>query len=127
MSEKEIENIKKKYLIKLNNLIRELESSFHTELFEEEYNERYDSNSDSENRKLGINPMNEEYITKVSLKRKKINVSKLGKNGLPTDNSSEIYIKKIITEYLSNNYKIENIKENKKLNINSFFKQQNKQ
>lgn len=116
--------MKEKYKIKINNFLRELESQIHLELFEEEYTNRYDSNIESIERENGVNPMNKEYITNVSLKRKKIGVSELGTNGLPIDNSSELYVKKIVLNYLSERIGNEKFEIKKKMNISSFFKNQ---
>jgi len=116
--------MKKEYALKIDNFIHELEKDLHLELFEEEYTNRYDSSADVADRNRGINPMNEEYILKIAKKREKIGVSKLGKNGLPVDNSSELYIKKMIFDYLLQKQSEENFEHKKKMNISSFFKKQ---
>ncbi|WP_218598617.1 hypothetical protein [Polaribacter sp. NJDZ03] len=116
--------IKEKYYKKLDNFFKEIEKSMHSELFEEEYVERYDSSSEAAGRKNGVNPMNEEYILKAEKKREELGVSKLGANGLPSDNSSELYVKKILTDYLLQKQNNEKLEAKKKMNISSFFKEQ---
>ena len=117
-----MDKIKEKYFKKIDNFFREIESSMHSELFTEEYDNRNDSSREISERKNGINPMNKEYILKIEKKRENIGVSKLGGNGLPLDNSSELYVKKLLLDYLlQKNQKID-IK--KKLNISTFFKEQ---
>lgn len=110
----------------MNSFFRNIEQVFHSELFLEEYTECYDSISDAENRKRGINPMNEEYISKMAKKRKDIGVSKLAENGMPIDNSSEIYIRKIIFGYISKKIEAEKFIKKEKLNISAFLKKQDK-
>lgn len=116
--------MKEKYKLKISNFLRELESQMHSDLFVEEYTNYYDSNSESQNRENGINPMNQEYILKIAIKRKEMGVSKIGSNGLPIDNSSELYIKKIIFNYLSQKIEEQNFETKPKMNISSFFKKQ---
>jgi len=48
---------------------KDLVESIHHELFPEEYDFRYDSIADAQDRARGINPMSEEYIAKVNLRR----------------------------------------------------------
>jgi len=57
-------------------------------------------------------------------KRKGIGVSKLGRNGLPIDNSSELFIEKIIFDYISQKKNNRNLEIKKKMNISTFFKNQ---
>lgn len=111
-----------KYIKNIDIFFYQLENSMHSELFEEEYINQYDSNQDISDRKKGINPMNEKYVLKMNKKREKIGVSKLGNNGLPTDNSSELYIKKIIFDYISQKQNKGNVEIKKKINISTFFK-----
>ena len=60
----------------------------HLKVFSEEYDYMHDSIVDAEERSNGINPMSEEYIQRIILKRKKFGVSTLATNGLSLDNSS---------------------------------------
>ena len=60
----------------------------HLKVFSEEYDYMYDSIVDAEERSNGINPMSEEYIQRIILKRKKFGVPALAPNGLSLDSSS---------------------------------------
>ncbi|KPQ01683.1 hypothetical protein [Marinobacter sp. HL-58] len=68
--------------------IKSLAEQIHHELFPEEYDFMMDSISDAKDRRLGINPMSDDYTAKVNARREQLCVSPLGDNGMPTDNSS---------------------------------------
>lgn len=53
--------------------IQELARKIHHEKFPEEYDYFYDSSADAKDRKKGINPMSEEYINEVSMRRINLN------------------------------------------------------
>lgn len=116
--------MKEKYRIKIENLINSIQKEIHLDLFEEEYTERYDSTSESYNRDQNINPMNSDYIKSIEKKRTLLGVSKLLPNGRPSDNSSEIYVRKMIYDYLMNKVKNDNLEIKAKHNISSFLKGQ---
>ena len=68
--------------------IEALAKEIHFELFPEEYDYMMDSNSDANDRRRGINPMSADYTAKVNARRAELGVSRLGNNGMPTDNDS---------------------------------------
>jgi len=127
MSEKEIEDIKKKYFKKIDVFLEELKNSLHSKIFHEEFDFMYDSIQDSSDRKNGINPMTENYTSKVNLKREKLKVSKLGNDGQPIDNSSEIFIENLVSDYLIEDANSRNKKLIKGMDISSFLKNSSKQ
>ena len=69
-----------------------------------------------------INPMSENYITKVNLKREKLEVSKLGNDGRAVDNSSNIFIDNLVSDYLIKKGNLRSSELKKSMNISSFFK-----
>ncbi len=89
---------KKKYMLaeekkkELEKRARDLEF----QLFPENYDQVYDSLSDSKMRQQGKNPMSAEYIAKVNECRAKLGVTPLGENGLPVDNSTLEYCRDLI-------------------------------
>ena len=88
----------------IKNFTYLLEQKLHQELFPEEYDFIYDSFWDAKDRKNGKNPMKEEYIAEVNLKREAMGISilKIGENF--KDDSSQIYCKKLIKEELNKYY-----------------------
>lgn len=122
MTEKEIQNIKNTYFKKIDVFIEELKDSLHLEIFHEEYDFVYDSIQDSKDRRDGINPMSENYTAKVNLKREKLGVSKIGDDGEPVDNSSNILIDNLFSDYLIKKAKSKNNELKKGVNISSFLK-----
>ncbi len=103
-----------------------IQQEFHTELFSEEGDYHYDSSTDAYARTyLNENPMNDEYIEKVSKKRELLGVSQLTQNGLAQDNSSEICIHNLISEYIEKHLKDSKpeLRKNRELmNISTYFK-----
>ncbi|WP_372982667.1 hypothetical protein [Marinobacter sediminum] len=72
----------------LDNRISELARSIHAEWFPEEYDHFYDSIADASDRRTGINPMSAEYTQRVNERRRKLGVTALAENGMPTSNDS---------------------------------------
>lgn len=68
--------------------IQELARKIHHERFPEEYDYFYDSSADAMDRKKGINPMSEEYINEVTMRRINLGVSPLSGSGLPISNET---------------------------------------
>jgi len=69
----------------------ELARQIHIKTFPEEYDFTLDDHVDHAQRKKGINPMSEEYISSVAHKRAEAGVSPLSENGMPvSDDSWEI-------------------------------------
>ena len=62
--------------------VEKLAKSIHVEKFSEEYDFMCDSCLEASERKKGINPMNQEYIEKIKVKRKKLGVSQLSDSGM---------------------------------------------
>jgi hypothetical protein len=56
--------------------------------FPEETDWQYDDAFSKDQRKNGINPMNEEYANQANMKREALGVTPLGPNGLAVDNTS---------------------------------------
>lgn len=124
MENNKIDKIKAKYFNEIDTYLTKVYNSFHSELFAEESDYIYDSITDSNERKLGINPMSKEYIQKYQEKRKLLKVSEMIENGLPNDNSSSIYIRKEINNYLINKISSEKhiLTVTRNMNISSYFK-----
>lgn len=72
----------------INNKIEKLARSIHAEKFPEEYDFMYDSGVDAKERSRGINPMSQEYIEKIRMKRKELGVAQLAENGMPASGDS---------------------------------------
>jgi HD superfamily phosphohydrolase len=68
--------------------IEDLARTIHAEKFSEEYDFMYDSTSDLSDRKKGINPMSQEYIDKINIKRSGLGVSPLSERGTSTSNDT---------------------------------------
>ena len=100
MTEKDIESKQNKAFKKIDDLIKKIQIELHAEIFPEEFDFMSDSIADAAMRRNGTNPMSEEYTTKINLKREKLGVSNLDSSGLPTDNSSQIYIENVIMKHL---------------------------
>lgn len=74
--------------------INELARKVHAERFPEEYDYMLDSITDAKERKRCVNPMNDEYITKVNAKRAAEGVTPLSSSGLSvSDDTWEIAYK----------------------------------
>jgi hypothetical protein len=71
-----------------NAEIQKLAQKIHTERFPEEYDFMYDDHTDVADRKKRKNPMSDEYIAKISEKRKTLGVSQLSENGMPESNDT---------------------------------------
>lgn len=83
------EQVKALDLPKIENaLIQKLARQIHTERFSEEYDSMYDDHADVADRKKGKNPMSEEYIEKVTNKRKVLGVTQLTGNGMSESNDT---------------------------------------
>lgn len=108
----------------LDAFISELENKLHLEMFKEEYEAQYDSTSEVYNRNNGINPMSKKVILNMAKKRRELGVSNLASNGLPKDNSSELYVRKLILNYILEKYGCNDEVPREKLNISTFFKSQ---
>ncbi|WP_370214153.1 hypothetical protein [Mesoflavibacter profundi] len=124
MTEKDIESKQNKAFKQIDDFIKKIQIELHAEIFPEEFDFMSDSFADAAIRRNGTNPMSEEYTTKINSKREKLGVSNLDSSGLPTDNSSQIYIENVIMKHLleafqesSNKTKLKN-----QINISSFFK-----
>ena len=68
--------------------IKELADEIHLEKFPEEYDFYYDSGVDVKERNKGINPMSQEYIEKVRIKREMLGVSQLSESGMGVSDDS---------------------------------------
>ena len=55
----------------------------------------YDSTSEYEDRRRGINPMSDEHIERVKQKRETFGVTHIDKAGLAVDNSSTEFCKEV--------------------------------
>ena len=67
-------------------------------LFKEEWDSLHDSASEAGERASGQNPMDSAYTARINSKRESFGVSPLGENGMPQDESSREFCKKVITE-----------------------------
>lgn len=67
-------------------------------LFKEERDFMFDSASEAKERASGQNPMDSAYTARINAKRESFGVTPLGKNGIPSDDSSKEFCEKIITE-----------------------------
>lgn len=75
------------------SLIDELQ----VKLFPEEFDYFYDSNVDANRRRLGENPMSEDYIQRMNKKREKLGFLPLTKNGYAQDSKETFeFCKKLI-------------------------------
>ena len=68
--------------------IKELATSIHIKNYPEEYDLNYDDNVDSARRRKGENPMSEEYINRVNLKRKNEGVTALSSAGMSVNDDT---------------------------------------
>lgn len=68
--------------------VKSLAKSMHLEKFPEEYDYIYDSSEDARQRKLGLNPMSENYILEVRIRRESLGVSPLLENGMFESNET---------------------------------------
>jgi hypothetical protein len=72
----------------INNKIEKLAGSIHAEKFPEEYDFMYDSGVDAKERSRGINPMSQEYIEKIRIKREELGVAQLTETGMPASDDT---------------------------------------
>lgn len=68
--------------------LSDLASQIHRDKFPEEYDFMYDSSWDASDRKKGINPMTQEYINEVRLRRAALGVMQLNEAGMPVSSDS---------------------------------------
>lgn len=92
--------IKQAHFEKIERFINETIGKFHSELFYEEYDERYDSNAEAHERSLGKNPMDTTYVKAYQEKREALGVTPLRENGTSADYSSERYIHEKVFTFL---------------------------
>lgn len=71
----------------LNKTIDAFTKELHAMLFGEEYDFMYDDNVDAKSRRLGENPMCEEYQEEVNAKRISLGFLPLDTDGMPLDGS----------------------------------------
>lgn len=71
--------------------IMDLARTLHAEQFPEEGDFFYDSTSEADNRKRGINPMSEEYIKRVDERRIQMGFAPLPPSGLPRSQETMEY------------------------------------
>lgn len=81
--------------------INQLAQVIHRKFFSEEYNFMNDSIVDAKVRKRGINPMNQEYNQKVTLKRQRLGITPLNKNGRAQSKDSFLLCEEIATDFYS--------------------------
>lgn len=85
------------FLLKLQTNFKSLVNELHVKLFPEEYDYVYDSGVDANARRLGENPMSEEYVNKMNDKRVKLGFLPLTQDGYAQDSSKTLeYCKKLI-------------------------------
>jgi len=83
------------------NEITEQAKKLHMQLFPDEYQFMNDSIADASDRKFGINPVSQEYLNKVSIRRQRFGLSVLGKNGDAVAGESLELCRKIVSEGLN--------------------------
>src|SRR5690554_3670454 len=66
----------------LRDILNRFESKFHVTMFPEETDFMSDDHVDADNRRRGINPMQEAYQIKVNERRKKMGLKPLEDNGM---------------------------------------------
>ena len=86
LSELEIKRLDREEM--RQRMVFELARSIHEEWFPEEYDYLYDSIAEAEQRKNGVNPMSEDYITDVGTKRKTMKVNPLTESGKSANNDT---------------------------------------
>lgn len=97
MSEEDKDNYN--LLVNIQDKFEKLVYELHDKLFLEEYDFMYDDIDAANRRSNGYNPMNEDYIKKVNLKREKLGFLPLSQNGYSQDgNKTFEYCKKLITK-----------------------------
>lgn len=86
------------FLLRLQKSFNLLVDELHVKLFPEEFDFICDSNVDANRRRLGENPMSEEYIKQMNEKRVKLGFLPLNENGYAKDSEkTKEYCKKLIT------------------------------
>lgn len=87
------------------NEISRLAKKLHIENFSEEYDFMYDDHADMIRRKKGENPMSQEYIEQIRIKRLNLGISQLSESGMAvSDDTMNLCLKEaeeIINSYLS--------------------------
>ncbi|KAB7884362.1 hypothetical protein, partial [Poseidonibacter ostreae] len=78
------------FLLNIQNSFNSLVKELHAKLFPEEYDFGYDSNVDANRRRLGENPMSDEYINKTNKRRIKLGFLRLKEDGHAQDGSKTI-------------------------------------
>ena len=86
LSEHEIKRLDRDEAVKAE--IFKLAEKIHRSKYPEEYCHTLDDHVDHAQRKKGINPMSEEYISSVAHKRAEAGVSPLSKNGMPVSDDT---------------------------------------
>lgn len=81
---------------KVDAQIKKLASLLHSSLFPEEYDFMSDSSSDANDRKRGINPMSEEYIKKMNVKREALGFRPILSAGHAVENETRKFCLKIV-------------------------------
>ncbi|MEZ4694768.1 MAG: hypothetical protein R2837_12455 [Aliarcobacter sp.] len=85
-------------LLNLQSSFESLVNELHVKLFPEEFDFQYDSSVDANRRRLGENPMSEDYINRMNEKRVRLGFLPLTQNGYPQDSEATLkYCKKLIT------------------------------
>lgn len=85
-------------LLNLQSSFESLVNELRVKLFPEEFDFQYDSSVDANRRRLGENPMSEDYINRMNEKRVRLGFLPLTQNGYPQDGEATLeYCKKLIT------------------------------
>lgn len=89
------------FLLSIQSSFNSLVNELHIKLFPEECDFMYDSNVDANRRRLGENPMSEEYIEKMNNKRVKLGFQPLREDGYAVDSDkTKKYCINLITKEL---------------------------
>ena len=87
------------FLLNIQSSFKSLVKELHVKLFPEEYDFVYDSGVDANRRRLGENPMSEDYIKRMNDKREKLGFLPLTQNGYSQDGDKTLeYCTKLITD-----------------------------
>jgi hypothetical protein len=68
----------------------------HSKIFKEEYDHLFDGISDYAARRRGINPMSDDYIKRMAVKRECLGVSQLSSSGLSESSDSNDFCFKLV-------------------------------
>lgn len=85
----------------LRVIVSGFKSHLHNILFPEESDFMADDHVDADNRRRGINPMQEEYQIKVNKRRKKMGIKPLAENGMVKYNDSSQYTIDLMTRLIT--------------------------